>query len=120
VKRIEVNMPLHKNGTDQIVFRPNLKTTVLLLTILGSVITAGAFGIDWYKGVQDTTSGHKKLQIRVDTLELVTKAELASQRVLIEAMVKKLMPENYETIIKLSKVKKTEVETTLNKQNREK
>jgi len=79
-----------------------LKTVVLTFTIAAAIVGVAVGGVNWYKNSKKTFEGYNKLKARVDKIEIVMHAEQASQRVLIEALIKKMMPNEAETIIRQS------------------
>jgi len=114
----EVRMPLHQNGDSSIIFRPDLKSIILLFTIITTVIGLSVGGINWYKASQCNIQDCIVLDRRVDTLEVIVNAEQASQTVLMEAIIKKIMPESADIIIKQAEEIKAGVIRTIEKQQR--
>ena len=90
----ESPLPLHHNGSHQIVFRfnPTLKNIILLFTIFFAGIGSAVACRAWYIAVQDTTKKVPTIESRVDTLEILQVGIWEAQKTII----KKLDPENGE------------------------
>lgn len=117
MRDIEIRLPFKQNGNKQIVYKPKVRDIIAAITLMVMVITAAGLALNWCQDVQDTTKVVPKLVKRVDNMEIISRAEQEAQRVLVEALVKKIMPDEADTIIKLSRTKKRSMEKTLKEQN---
>jgi len=117
LRDVEIRMPFRQNGDKQIIYKPRARDIVAALVLLGILFTSAGLAVDWYKGVQDTTKVVPKLVKKVNNMEILNRAEQEAQRVLVEALVRKIMPEEADTIIELSKTKKESMKKTLEEQN---
>jgi len=77
-----------------------MKTILLAITLTSIIVGTVVAGVNWYRSSKYVLVKYARLKSRVDKIEITVRAEQASQRVLIEALIKKIMPEEADTIIK--------------------
>lgn len=97
----EIPTPLVNNGKNNSVsFRFNIKTlsaaVMLCIVLIGGIVKGGIF----YKTAQDTAKSHKRLKAKVDSMELIIEVKQKADRSLLKAIVKVIMPDSGETLIK--------------------
>ncbi len=115
----ELKTPFETNGDNQIVFKfrkPTLKTTLAFFALISIVGGSLYAGVRFFGSVQDSIKTVPRLEERVDTLEMIVAVEQAKSNVILEAILKKVAPENADTIITQSKEMEKAMKEQLEKQ----
>lgn len=96
---VDIKTNLRHNGSGEVTLRITLSTVIKSLPIILTLLGAIAVGINWAKEVQETTIQFRELRGDFRTLQIVSASEVASQRVMIEALLRRVIPEPEADII---------------------
>ena len=97
---------LKTNGNGEVVWRPGLKSIILLITLLGF----GAKGVMFYAQTVDTTKTVKRLVNDVDSLKIEAYVNEKTTTKYVQEILRLLEPEKAEN--KIAKIEKERDEET--------
>ena len=103
---MEIKTPLRKNGDDTIIFKPTWKSITTIITILGAVVIFAAGAYAFYCDLKVIKEDYPVFKSTTIETHKEIGREQASQRILLEAVVKEIMPERSGLIIKQSRIHK--------------